>query len=203
MSERRATILSAAERLFHHYGHAKTTIADIAREARVAVGSVYLEFASKEAIVEELSSGTHERVLEAMRRAAREHEPKGFQRRFSSVLEVRVERLLELRREGQHACELVFCKADGVKSAHARYKQEEQALLRALLEDARDAGALGALEPRAAAVLVQRALASLSPPMLFDLEVDEARRTAAAMAELLLSGLLARNAGAVAKKPRR
>ena len=30
---RRAQILDAAERLLHHYGHAKTTVAEIAREA--------------------------------------------------------------------------------------------------------------------------------------------------------------------------
>ncbi len=194
MGDRRVTILSAADRLFRHYGHAKTTIADIAREAGVAVGSVYLEFSSKEAIVEELSSGTHGRVLEGMRRAARDLQAKGFAVRFTAVLEVRVERLLDLRGEGQHACELVFCKADGVKSARARFEQEEHALLRALLEDARDAGALGAFEPRVAAALVQRALASLSPPVLFELGADEARRTARQMAELLLCGLSARPA---------
>lgn len=61
--DRRKNILDAATRLFRHHGHAKTTMADIAREAGVAVGSVYLDVPSKEAIVEELSSITHVRVV--------------------------------------------------------------------------------------------------------------------------------------------
>ncbi len=191
-AERRRTLLDAADRLVRHHGHAKTTIADVAREAGVAVGSVYLEFASKEAILEELSTRAHARVLSGMRRASRDLAPAAFEASFVAVLEVRVERLLELRGQGQHACELVFCRASGVQSAHARWKQEEQDFLRGLFEDARDAGALGDIEPRMTATLVQRALVSLSPPMLFELSPDEARRGAREMAELLLRGLLPR-----------
>ncbi|MBN8868187.1 MAG: nitronate monooxygenase [Solirubrobacterales bacterium] len=66
-SSRRLAILEAATRLFEHYGHGKTTIADVAREAQIGVGTVYLEFESKEAIVQELSRSTHVAVLEAMR----------------------------------------------------------------------------------------------------------------------------------------
>jgi hypothetical protein len=57
-AERRQTILAAAERLLRHYGPGKTTIAEIAREADVGVGTVYLEFSSKDAILEALSAGT-------------------------------------------------------------------------------------------------------------------------------------------------
>jgi len=69
MSEaaRREQILQAAERLLQHYGPQKTTVADVAREAGIGVGSVYLEFPSKEAIVEALSRARYEAVLEAMR----------------------------------------------------------------------------------------------------------------------------------------
>ncbi len=69
-SERRQRILEATERLLRRYGPAKTTVADIAREAEIAVGAVYLEFASKDAIVEELSQGEHRAVMAAMRAAA-------------------------------------------------------------------------------------------------------------------------------------
>lgn len=189
---RRDAILEAAARLFRHYGHAKTTMHDVAREAKVAVGSVYLEFDSKEEIVEELSNLAHARVLEAMRRTAREKVGSGFATRLACVLEVRVMRLCELSKEGQHACELVFCKASGVKSAHARFKAEEVTLLRTLLEEAKDDGALGEHDPRSAALLVQRAYASLSPPMLFELDAAEAKRLARGMASLLADGLLAR-----------
>src|SRR5512139_3461660 len=67
---RRGGILEAAEKLFRHYGPHKTTIGDIAREAGIGVGSIYLEFCSKDDIVAELSGRRHHRVLSAMQRAA-------------------------------------------------------------------------------------------------------------------------------------
>jgi AcrR family transcriptional regulator len=70
-TERRKRILEATERLLRRYGPAKTTVADIAREAEIAVGAVYLEFASKDAIVEELSQGQHRAVMAAARRRGR------------------------------------------------------------------------------------------------------------------------------------
>ena len=69
--ERREHILAVAERLLRHYGPQKTTIAEIARAADVGVGTVYLEFPSKEAIVEELSRVRHRGVLGAMESAGR------------------------------------------------------------------------------------------------------------------------------------
>ena len=63
---RRAEILAVAEKLFKHYGPSKTTIGDIAREAGIGVGSVYLEFCSKDEIVGELATRRHDRVLAAL-----------------------------------------------------------------------------------------------------------------------------------------
>jgi AcrR family transcriptional regulator len=67
---RRQRILDAAGKLFERYGFGKTTVADIAREAGIGKGSVYLEFPGKEdvflALVEE-----HEReILAEVRRVA-------------------------------------------------------------------------------------------------------------------------------------
>lgn len=47
-------ILDAAARLIAHYGYDKTTVSDIAREAGVSKGAVYLHWASKEALFEAL-----------------------------------------------------------------------------------------------------------------------------------------------------
>jgi AcrR family transcriptional regulator len=50
--ETRARILKEAERLFRHYGYAKTTVADIAAECGMSPANVYRFFASKSEIVE-------------------------------------------------------------------------------------------------------------------------------------------------------
>jgi AcrR family transcriptional regulator len=46
--EIRDAVLDAAERLFEHFGYRKTTVEEIAQEAKIGKGSVYLHFASKE-----------------------------------------------------------------------------------------------------------------------------------------------------------
>ena len=197
-SERRAAILKAATRLFEHYGHGKTTIADVAREAQVGVGTVYLEFESKEAIVQELSLSTHVGVLDAMRAASSGRTDHAG--RLSAVLEARTRCFVELRRKGQHACELVHCKTEGVRAAHQRFKEEELELLEGIVREGQSAGVFAPSEPHEIAILVQRAFVSLAPPWIFGTDED-ATRASSDLCRLLVHGLLARtDAASSAKK---
>lgn len=191
--ERRRAILECAARLFRHYGYSKTTVADIAREARMGVGTFYLVFPSKEAIVEELSSSAHDKVLDAMFEVAEERAHDTFAERLEGVLEARVATFQELAEEGQHACELVHCQNGAVKSVHARFHEEEAALLGKLLTDAQKQGELASFDVTRAVALVQRAYATLSPPWLFEQAPDDARRAAHDMCTLLLLGLTSRD----------
>lgn len=52
--EREQKILNAAVTLFLHYGYDKTTVSDIAREAGISKGAIYLHFKSKDALLEAL-----------------------------------------------------------------------------------------------------------------------------------------------------
>ncbi len=52
--EREQRIFKAARSLLLHYGYDKTTVSDIAREAGVSKGAVYLHFSSKDELVESL-----------------------------------------------------------------------------------------------------------------------------------------------------
>jgi len=189
---RHRTILECAAKLFRHYGPAKTTIADIAREAQVGVGTVYLVFPSKEAIVQELSSGAHTAVLQAMRETARARAHEDLAQRLGGVLEARTAWFQRLATEGQHACELFHCKTGAVLTVHAKFGEEERALFVELLQDAREANELAPLDLERTAFLIQRAFATLSPPWLFEQAVEEAKRVAYEMVRLLLLGLCAR-----------
>ncbi len=63
-----AAVIDAADRLFERYGYRKTTVEEIAQEAGIGKGSVYLHFASKEEIafawVDRLHSRLHEQLEE-------------------------------------------------------------------------------------------------------------------------------------------
>ncbi len=52
--ERENRILDAAKALILHYGFDKTTVSEIARDAGVSKGAIYLHFDSKEAIIDHL-----------------------------------------------------------------------------------------------------------------------------------------------------
>jgi AcrR family transcriptional regulator len=189
---RRRAILECAARLFRHYGHAKTTVADIAREAQMGVGTFYLVFPSKEAIVEELSKGAHVRVLEAMREVAEARAYDSFGERLSGVLEMRVSMFQKLAQEGQHACELVHCKTGPVSGVHARFREEEAALLEEIVQQARRTGEVAPLDVKRVVALVQRAYTTLSPPWLFEQAPEESLRVAHEMCRLLLLGFMTR-----------
>ena len=59
MDERRAKILKSASKLFRHYSYEKTTVEEIASDAGLSKGAIYLEFKNKEdlllAVIEDFS----------------------------------------------------------------------------------------------------------------------------------------------------
>jgi AcrR family transcriptional regulator len=189
--ERRDEILAASERLFRHYGPAKTTIADIAREVGIGVGSVYLEFPSKEAIVQELSEQQHLQVLAALELVVRSSD--SFADKFSRFWQVRVRMFYELRQEGTHACDLFYCHSSTIKAVHRQFLDQERAILSELLAYGDQRACLERRNFEELTQLLQQAFHLLSPPWLYEKQQDEAHRQASTLAELLLHGVLKRN----------
>lgn len=188
---RRHDILRAARRLFGHYGPQKTTVTDIAREANCAVGSVYLDFQSKEEIVEALSREEWAGVLTAMReRATRKSD--AFGPRFLGVLSVRTAAFLDVRDAGAHQKELFFCHIACVHTARASFEDKEQELFAELFLLAREKGECDVKDARKTARVVQRCIAAVSPPRVFEHARDEAELITRDIGKLLLTGLASR-----------
>lgn len=193
MDDRRDHILIACERLLHRYGPQKTTMADIAREARVAVGSVYLEFSSKETILEELSLKKHATVLEAMRLALVVERP--WAERLRAVFDARTDAFLDIADDGAHGSDLVHCGNGAVQTAHEKYKRDELALIVELLRDGVRAEELDVAKPELAAKAVLVAYARFSPPWVFHAPRDETRTLLRAVHDVVLYGLVRRKRG--------
>jgi AcrR family transcriptional regulator len=62
--DREKRLLQAAGRLIAHYGYDKTTISDIAQEAGISKGAVYLHYKSKEALLDGLITYESARVVD-------------------------------------------------------------------------------------------------------------------------------------------
>lgn len=190
MDDRRHVILNACERLLHRYGPHKTTMADIAREAHVAVGSVYLEFDSKEAILEELSRKKHRTVLEAMRLAVVVQRP--WPERLRAALDARTDAFLEIADDGHHGSDLVHCSSNAVQGAHEAFKREELALIADLLREGTKAEELDVARPEVTARAVLVAYARFAPPWLFSAPREETRALLRTVHDVVLYGLVRR-----------
>ena len=156
--ERRRMILAAAERLLEHYGLSKTTVADIAREAAIGVGTVYLEFGSKDDIIGHVASGKHSAILEHLRTIAQSDPPP--EQRLREVLAARVRLFVELSSCGTHAPELVHCKCDPVQDSWREYQRAEHEIVASLLAE----GDFAVEDPAATAQTVLDAYAAFTPP---------------------------------------
>jgi AcrR family transcriptional regulator len=189
VTERRVVILRAAQRLLLHYGPSKTTVADIAREAHVGVGSVYLEFTSKDAILESLAEAQHVAVLEAERRAwATEGD---VMTRLRRTLDARFEAFVELAASSAHARDLFVSDSSPIARAHARFHRAEGEIFSEAVRQAMAAGRWpdgDAIAPEPAARALLRAYAAFAPPLLFREPAERLRRDLPAVHRLVLGG---------------
>lgn len=185
---RRAEILVAAEQLFQHYGFAKTTVADIAREANIGVGSVYLEFPSKDSIASELAEQCRQSVLEAMQVVAQS--PGNFSERLLQLLEARLRGLHDSVRKGMHGRDVVFAACEATELVNQSYAQAESDLLGDFLAAGNEAGAFSVADvPTTARILLRTYDAVFPPERIRDVA---AREELATLHALILGGVLAR-----------
>lgn len=153
---------------------------DIAQAARTSVGSVYNEFASKEAILGALAEGHLERVLQRMVEAASAEEAEAGLR---AMLHVRTEAFLELRECSAHGREMVGALCPATQAAFIAFSRSERALLdRQLRRFTPDA-------PPHAAGAVQFATTAFAPPLCYEAEAAVLRERLDAVLDMLLAGL--------------
>jgi AcrR family transcriptional regulator len=159
--EKHEVILAAAKQLFGHYGYRRTSIDDIAQEARIAKGTIYLYFKSKEEIFRALCQQLLDTVLEATEEACRTMAP--IEQRLRRILAAKFDYLFELVHGSIHVRELIDAKnqlsADIFSQADRRYLR----LLSAAIADGVERGELDltrvALESDAVAELLVRSAA--------------------------------------------
>lgn len=193
MESRKQLILVAAVRLIKKHGWDKTTVAEIAKEANVGTGTVYLEFRSKESIILELSMQRYGEALRAMRRATMRQG--SWADRLRAMMNERTDMFIEMRDEGEFAVELLHCPKGSVRRAQETFEREQFELLVDFLTAASDEGQLRAeangqkSDVPAMAEAIMIAYASFSPPRLPPLTSDEIHRKLAALHDIILSGL--------------
>jgi AcrR family transcriptional regulator len=186
---RKAEILVAAEQLFQHYGFSKTTVADIAREAGIGVGTVYLEFSSKDAISGALCRGHRETVLESMREVIKSDG--SFSERLVQLIETRLDGLHTPVSGGLHGGDILFAACAATRAVNEAYAEAEVRLLSEFLEAGNEAGAFTVADAPTTASILLQVYDTVIPPR------DEGSTTGqrdrlATLHALVLGGVLSR-----------
>ena len=137
---KRAAILDAAMKLFSQYGYRRTSIDDIAREAEIAKGTVYLSFKSKEEIFRALCESLIEYADSAVKLARATSGP--IDQRLIAVLEAKFGFFFETVYRSAHAAELMDSKNRLSEDLFAQSGRRYMKVLREMIEEATRAGEL-------------------------------------------------------------
>jgi AcrR family transcriptional regulator len=194
--EVRAAILDAADRLLARRGYKKMTVGELAREAGIGKGTVYLHFASKEEVALSQVDAIVERLKERLRETARSKAAPAEKLRRMLVERVTY-RFDSVQHYTESLDELLAALRPDLLARRQRYFEEEAEIFAAVLGDGQRRKVFAIGDPLKAAGLLVAATNSLLPYSLSVRELgmrDEIEDRASRMATLLLKGLLVRRA---------
>ena len=126
-NERRDALLGAARKVFAQKGYDGSTMADIAREAGVAAGTVYLYFASKTDLFAALNLQLYDVINQALDVTDAPPDLTGATR-------VRIQGVFQAARQHSDLVRLVFLNPDPRSEVAPRMKRADEERLRPLAE---------------------------------------------------------------------
>jgi len=190
----RDSILDAAERLLSLYGYSKTTIEDIAQEAGIGKGTVYLHFHSKEEIAVSFIDRVNQRVRARLQEIAESDAPAAERVREMLIARVMV-RLDTARNHDKSIDELLRSVRPLLICCRQRWHEAEAEVLAGVLRDGRTRGEFSFDDDMTAARTLVLATNSVLPYNLSTRQLgerEEMLKAASQIAGLLLNGLCKR-----------
>ena len=190
--EVREAILDAADRLLARYGYRKMTVEDIAREAGIGKGSVYLHFPSKEEVVLSRVDRMVERIKERLWAIARSDADAAIRLRLMLLTRV-LYRFDSVQHYTQSLDDLLAALRPGLLARRVRYFDEEAQIFAEVLSEGRDIGEFEFADALTTAYALLHATNSLLPYSLSTTELgerEEVKERTTQIADLILHGLL-------------
>jgi AcrR family transcriptional regulator len=190
----REAILDAIERLLARYGYKKTTMDDLAREAGIGKGTIYLHFSSKEDVALSSIDRVVERVQHKLRAIAGSEGSAAARLRDMLVQRV-LTRIDSVQAYSQSLDDLFEALRPAYMARRGKYFATETEMFARVLAEGRRAGEFAFSDTHATSHTLLLATNSLLPYSLSVRELGERAEIAkniGRLADLLLHGLLRR-----------
>ncbi|HYP02621.1 MAG TPA: TetR/AcrR family transcriptional regulator [Pyrinomonadaceae bacterium] len=190
--EAREAILDATDHLLARYGYRKMTVDDIAREAGIGKGTIYLHFASKEEVTLSHVDRIVERLKERLWAIARTDADVAIRLRLMLVARV-LFRFESVQHYTQSLNDMLAALRPKLLARRARYFEDEARVFAEVLGEGARAGVFNVGDALTTAFALLHATNSLLPYSLSTTELgerDEIKEKTEHIADLLLTGLL-------------
>lgn len=184
----RQKILSAAQDRLWHYGFKKTTIDEIATDAGVGKGTVYLYFDSKEDIALTIMAAFKEEVLELQEAVVRDH-TLGTVDKLRELLYLPIMRSHEAILQHPAAVEMVCAVRPHILARMRPYIEHEAALVGQVLEEGNRAGIFDVSDTMATARTLRYMTSGFWPPYPCVTEPASRREEVRRIVDLAVRGL--------------
>ena len=187
-------ILDATDRLLARFGYRKMTVEDIAAEAGIGKGSIYLHFSSKEEVVLSHIDRIVDRLRERLKEIARSDATAAERLRLMLLTRV-LFRFDSIQHYTQSLNDLLSGLRTSLLARRAQYFESEAQIFAEVLTTGREAGEFSFDDELATAHALLQATNGLLPYSLSTTELgalEEVEQRTADVANLMLRGLLSR-----------
>ena len=187
-------ILDATDRLLARFGYRKMTVEDIAAEAGIGKGTIYLHFSSKEDVVLSHIDRIVDRLMESLQEIA--HSDATAAERLQQMLLTRVLfRFDSIQHYTQSLNDLLAVLRPRLLTRRAQYFKSEAQIFAAVLKAGQTSGELSVEDEQVFAHALLEATNGLLPYSLSTTELGEraeVEQRTRDVAKLMLRGLLSR-----------
>jgi len=188
LPNRDSIILEAAALLFSVRGYEKTTLDEIAAQAGISKGSIYLEFPSKEEILYCLIQRSKDSELAEMQRIA--SQPGDALPLLKTLLVINIGAIYASVQRNQLTAEELRQNRKHLYEKIKPFVEARLALVQELLVRAEQQGEIRPLaKPGRTADLIMLALRGVRPPYCEETSLDSLERDAAGIIDLIMNGL--------------
>ena len=188
------SILDATDRLLARYGYRKMTVEDIALEAGIGKGTIYLHFSSKEEVVLSHIDRIVVWLKERLREISRSDATASVRRKLMLMTRV-LFRFDNVQHYTQSLNDLLAALRPGLLARRAQYFEAEAQIFAEVLRTGRETGELSFDDERVTAHALLQATNGLLPYSLSAAELGsraEVSQRVAEVAALVLRGLISR-----------